>query len=130
MVFFAQTFHFSYANLDVNNSLHIIWDVVLKLVPVAYPVDPHVQCHMKSMMECYNVSGEPEDDDEIWNINILEMKGSRDVAIPDVRTDPMNQPLKIRKVNIGIEENPKFTSIGDYWEEETMANITDMLHEF
>ena len=104
--------------------------MVLKVVPIAYLIDPHVRCHMKSMEECYNVSGEPEDDDEIWNINILEMKGSRDVAIPDVLTDPMNQPLKIRKVNIGIEENPKFASIGDYWEEETMANITDMLHEF
>ena len=40
-VCFAQTFRFSYANPNVNNALHIIWDVVLKVVPVAYPVDPH-----------------------------------------------------------------------------------------
>ena len=114
MVFFAQTFHFSYANLDVNNSLHIIWDVVLKLVPVAYPVDPHVQCHMKSMMECYNVSGEPEDDDKLQNINISNIEGSRDVVAPYLPTDPINQPLKIQKVNIGTEENSKFASVGDY----------------
>ena len=42
----------------------------------------------------------------------------------------MNHPLKIRKVNIGTEENPKFASVGDYWDEETMAKITNLLHEF
>ena len=42
----------------------------------------------------------------------------------------MIQPLNIRKVNIGTEENPKFTSVGDYWDEETMEKITDLLHEF
>ena len=44
--------------------------------------------------------------------------------------DPMNQPLKIKKVNIGTEENPKFSNIGDSWDEETMVKITDLLHEF
>ena len=42
----------------------------------------------------------------------------------------MNQPLKIRKVNIGMEENPKFESVRNYWDEETMAKITYLLHEF
>ena len=44
--------------------------------------------------------------------------------------DPMNQPLKIRKVNIGMEENPKFVNVRNYWDEETMAKITNLLHEF
>ena len=47
------------------------------------------------MKQCYNVSGEPEDDDELLNINILETKGSRDVTGLDVLTTPMNQPLNI-----------------------------------
>ena len=38
--------------------------------------------------------------------------------------------LKIMKVNIGSPENPKFTNIGDYWDDETIAKITDLLHEF
>ena len=82
------------------------------------------------MMECYNLSGEPEDDNELCNINILETEGSRDVATPDVPTVPMTQPLKIKKVNIGIEENLKFANVGDYWDKETMVNINDLLHEF
>ena len=42
----------------------------------------------------------------------------------------MSQPLKIRKINIGTENNPKFARVGDYWDEETMVKITDLLHEF
>ena len=82
------------------------------------------------MMTCYNLSGEPKDDDELQNVNILELEGSRDVTVPNIPTDSMSQPLKIRKVNIGSKENPNFANIRDYWDEETMAKITDLLHEF
>ena len=64
------------------------------------------------------------------NVNILESKGSHDVAAPDIPTDPMSQLLKIRKVNIGTEENSKFANIGDYWDDKTMAQIIDLLHDF
>ena len=130
MVFFFHTFSFTDANPDVHNALNIIQNVVLKLVPVAYPLDPHAHCHMQSMMECYNVSGGPEDDDNLWNINILEAEGSRDIAAPDIPTDHMNEPLNIRKFNIGTKENWKFASVGDYWDKETMAKIMNLLHEF
>ena len=56
---------------------------------------------MQLMMECYNLSGELEDDDGFHNINIPETKGSRYVAALDAPMDPMTQPLKIKKVNIG-----------------------------
>ena len=45
-------------------------------------------------------------------------------------TDQFLRPLKIKKVNIGSAENPKFANIGDYWDDETVRNITDLLHEF
>ena len=85
---------------------------------------------MQSMMTCYNISREPEDDDDFWNVNILELEGICNVAALDIQTDSMSQPLKIGKVNIGSEENPKFSNVGDYWDEETMGNITDLVHEF
>ena len=66
------------------------------------------------MMESYNVTGGPEDDVHLRNINIPKTKGIWDVAAPNVPTDPMNQPLKIRKVSIGIEESPMFVNVGDY----------------
>jgi hypothetical protein len=40
------------------------------------------------------------------------------------------KPLRIHKVNIGTEENPKFVNIGDYWNEETIENIVDLLREY
>ena len=80
-------------------------------------------------MTCYNLSRELKDDDVLRNVNISESEGSHDVAAPDILTNSMSQLLKIRKVNIGSEENPKFSNIGDYWDEETMAKIMDLLHE-
>ena len=91
---------------------------------------PDAHFHMQSMMDYYNIYGEIKDHDELCNINIPETEGSRDVTSPDVPTDPMTQPLKIKKVNIGTKENPKFSNIGDYWDEETMAKIIYLLHEF
>ena len=41
----------------------------------------------------------------------------------------MNRLLNIRKVNIQMEESPKFACVGDYWDEETIAKIMDLLHE-
>ena len=38
--------------------------------------------------------------------------------------------MKIQKDNIGTKENLKFSSVGDYWDEETMARIMNLLHEF
>ena len=38
--------------------------------------------------------------------------------------------LEIKKVNIGSLENPKFANIGDYWDEEKVAKITYLLHEY
>ena len=39
-------------------------------------------------------------------------------------------PLKIKKVNIGFLENPKFANIGYYWDEETFMKVTYLLHEY
>jgi hypothetical protein len=36
----------------------------------------------------------------------------------------------LQKVNIGIDENPKLASIGDYWDEQTMIEIQDLLWKY
>jgi hypothetical protein len=38
--------------------------------------------------------------------------------------------MKIKKVNIGTEEKPKIANIGDYWDNETMEKIIELLHEY
>ena len=94
-VFFTHTFSFPDTNPVIHSTLQHIRDVVLKVVLVAYPVDPHETCLMQSMMECYIVIGGSDDGDDPWNINIPEKEGSWDVATPNVSTHPMNQLLKI-----------------------------------
>jgi hypothetical protein len=36
----------------------------------------------------------------------------------------------VRKVNIGTQEKSKFANIGDYWNDETMEKIADLLREY
>ena len=38
--------------------------------------------------------------------------------------------LKIKKVNIGSEANPKLSSIGDYWDDKTIGQVVDLLQEY
>jgi hypothetical protein len=40
------------------------------------------------------------------------------------------QPIKMKKVNIGTTENPKFAQIGDYWNDETIEKVADLLWEY
>ena len=79
-------------------------------------------------MTCYNLSGDPED--YPTNINILDAEGSRAVEGSGISSEQFIKLLKIKKVNILSKENLKFANIGDYWDEETVAKITDLLHEF
>ena len=79
-------------------------------------------------MACYNLAKDPDDDPT--NINTLESKGTHSVEGSGISSDQFLKPLKIKKVKIGSPENPKFTNIGDYWDDETLAKITDLLHEF
>ena len=47
-----------------------------------------------------------------------------------ISSDQFLSPLNIKKLNIVSPENPKFANLRDYWEDETMRKITDLLHEF
>jgi hypothetical protein len=38
--------------------------------------------------------------------------------------------LRTHKLNIGTEDNPKFANIGDYWNEEIVEKIVDLLCKY
>ena len=42
----------------------------------------------------------------------------------------VEKPLKIKKVNIGSKEQPKFSNVRDYWDEETVSKITKLLQGY
>ena len=63
-------------------------------------------------------------------MHILETEGRRDLEGTKIIFNKLLQPLKIKKVNIGSSENPKFANIGDYWDDEILGKITNVLHEY
>jgi len=83
---------------------------------------------MKNVMECYNFAADGEDDPR--NVNIPELEGSYDVQGPMLEFPKIIEKVKIKKINIGIEAYPKFASIGDYWDDETVGHIADLLLEY
>jgi hypothetical protein len=46
------------------------------------------------------------------------------VECPSLESEVFSAPIKVNKGNIGTTDNPKMTSIGYYWDEETVEIIT------
>ena len=42
----------------------------------------------------------------------------------------VTKPLKLWEVNIGMEEKPKLAKIGDYWDDETIGKVAELLTEY
>ena len=55
-------------------------------------------------MECYNVTGEP-DDAELLDVKIIEFEGMHRVEGLGISRDQFLSILKVKKVNIGSPEN-------------------------
>ena len=89
---------------------------------------PHWKEQEANAVECYNLAIDKDDDPR--NINIPKSEGHCEVHGPVVKAPKVTQPLKIRQVNIGLEEMPKYATIGDYWDEETVSKVTQLLHEY
>jgi hypothetical protein len=66
------------------------------------------------ILEFYNVDGEYQEDEDPINLQVPETEGERIVEGRDIEFVVYPNPLKMHKVNIGIEDNPKFTNVGDY----------------
>ena len=63
-------------------------------------------------MACYNLARDPDVDPT--NIKIPKYESTREVEGSGISSDYFLEPLKIKKVNIGSSDNPKFANIGDY----------------
>ena len=69
------------------------------------------EAQMEIAMECYHFA--TEEDDVLYNVNIPESECSRDVQGPALEIPEVTKKVKIKKVNIGTDANPKMESIGD-----------------
>ena len=69
---------------------------------------------MKELLSCYHVQEEAPNEDDQCDIQIEEAEGKREVEGPQLESEVIAAPIKVKKVNIGTIENPKMASIGDY----------------
>jgi hypothetical protein len=49
---------------------------------------------------------------------------------PPIESEVIFVPIKLKKFNIRTTEQPKMTSIGDYWDEKIVESITGLLCEY
>jgi hypothetical protein len=85
---------------------------------------------VKELLSCYHVQEEAPNKDNLCDIQIEEAEGKREVEGPPLELEVIVAPIKVNKVNIGTVENPKMASIGDYWDEQIVESITELLHEY
>ena len=58
------------------------------------------------------------------NVYIVETEGKRDIEGPRIELPFIGQPIKINKVNIVTEKEPKLANVGDCWDDATIDKIT------
>ena len=83
---------------------------------------------LQTLHTCYNINANQDDDPR--KVNIIETEGQRDVEGPRVEIPFIIMPIKIKKVNIGTEETPKFENVGYYWDVATIDKIIELLYEY
>jgi len=77
---------------------------------------------IENALECYNLTTKEEE--YPCNINITELERYCEVTRPKPEILDITKPLKTKKVNIGSEKEPKFVTIGGYWDEEIVSKVT------
>ena len=122
---FELTFNFESKYPEIDDALGSIRARVFEVGPL--PVDSYQDwaVQLETALECYNLVA--DEDDEPRNISIPESEGTCQVEGPDLKIPGITEKVKTKQINIGIEANLGFASIGDYWDEETMRTIANLL---
>jgi hypothetical protein len=76
------------------------------------------------------VEEEEPDEDNMHNIQITEIEGERKVEGPSLESKVFVALIKVKKFNIGTNNNPKMVNIGEYWDEKIVERITELLREY
>ena len=125
---FNLTFEFDSEYPEIDDDLEVIRMKIFEDGPFPLYNKPECVVQLENALECYNLAA--DEDEEPHNVNILESERSCEVQGPKLEIHEIAKKVKIKKINIGIEAKPKFASIRDYWDDETVGHITDLLQEY
>ena len=126
---FTLTFEFESEYLDIDDALGVIKMKIFDDGPFPLDNQPKWVVQLESALECYKLEEEKEDD-EPNHTNIPESEGSREVQGSKLQLPKITSKLKTKKVNIETEAEPKLAAIGDYWHEENVGHIRDLLKHY
>ena len=84
---------------------------------------------MQDTVHFHNMTIE-ECDKDPRNFLISKSKGEHAVAGPLLQTVGVTKPMKLREVNIGTKKQPKLAKIGDYWDDDTVRKVVELLIEY
>jgi hypothetical protein len=127
---FVATFLFESQHPTIDQDLQVVQQRVFEEAP-NLPLEQEEDewtVPLKKLQGCYNINADEDDDPR--KVNIAETEGHRDIEGPGVKLPFIGQRIKIKKVNIGIEKEPKLANIGYYWDDATIDKITQLLHEY
>lgn len=125
---FKITFGFESEYPEIDDALEMIRTKVFEDGSLPLYNQPDWEAQLENALECYNLTIDEEE--EPHNVNIPESKGSREVQVLKLEIPEIIEKVKIKKIYIGTEVDPKFASIGDYWDDETVGHIVDLLQEY
>lgn len=90
---------------------------------------PTWETQMQDIVNCCSLASE-EGEDNLRSVFILELEGERAVEGPPLREVDITKPLKLCEVNIGTKEQSKLAKIGDYWDENSVGKVAELLTEY
>jgi hypothetical protein len=82
------------------------------------------------LLKCYNVAKEEYDEEDTRNVQMPKTKGEQAIEGLDIESITYTQPINTWKVKLWMIENPKFAQIRNYWSEETVEKIVELLREY
>ena len=59
-----------------------------------------------------------------------KLEGCHEVRGPSIEDPDITAPLKTKQVNIGTEAEPKYATLGDYWDDATVDKVVELLCEY
>lgn len=71
-----------------------------------------------------------EEEDDPRKIDIPKAEGQCNVEGPKIKNPNVIDPLKTSQENIRSNVEPKFANIGDYWDDDTVDKVAELLHEY
>jgi hypothetical protein len=131
---FKVTFNFEYNAPLVDIALQMFKNKMFTSKDFTRPVPlcsaPRSSTTVQEVLECYNIVGEDQEDEDLRNLQVPKTEGEHIVEGPEIEYLEYAKLLKMHKVNIGMKDNPNFANFGDCWNEGIVENIVDLRHEY